>query len=370
MKFAFIFILVLFLLGNFYVFYRVWQLMPPNTITRVLLIVFAVIVVSSLFISFIFGDSMPVTLTSFFYKIGTSWIFIFLYLLILALIKDLIRLVRLVPADTFTYYTRDNWLGFGLAIGFITMLMVAGYLKYRWKVRVEVPLVTEKTLEKKNSFRIVGISDLHIGYGIGQKELQQWVEMINKENPDIVIIAGDIIDNSVRPLNQDDFAGSLKQLKAPFGVYACPGNHEYISGIKESTTFITGAGINFLKDSSVLIDSTLYIVGRDDRSNTNRKSLSELVSRLDRSKPIIVLDHQPYNLEEAEENGIDFQFSGHTHRGQIWPISLVTDMIYEKSHGLLKKGKSNIYVSSGIGIWGGKFRIGTQSEYVVIDIKN
>jgi predicted MPP superfamily phosphohydrolase len=98
--------------------------------------------------------------------------------------------------------------------------------------------------------------------------------------------------------------------------------------------------------------------------------LKQLTDPLDKTKPIIVLDHQPYNLEDAEAAGIDLQLSGHTHRGQIWPISCITDAMYEKSHGYLKKGNSHIYVSSGLGLWGGKFRIGTQSEYVVIDLKS
>lgn len=129
------------------------------------------------------------------------------------------------------------------------------------------------------------------------------------------------------------------------------------------------ANIKLLRDKTVLIDSLFYIVGRDDKTNPHRKNLDQLMTGVDKTKPVFLLDHQPYNLEEAEQNGVDFQFSGHTHRGQVWPISLITDAIYEDSYGSLKKGGTNIYVSSGIGIWGGKFRIGTQSEYVVITLK-
>ena len=82
----------------------------------------------------------------------------------------------------------------------------------------------------------------------------------------------------------------------------------------------------------------------------------------------ILLDHQPYHLDEAEKNGIDFQFSGHTHYGQVWPVSWVTDAIYEDAFGPLRKGATQYYVSSGVGIWGGKFRIGTRSEYVVLTV--
>ncbi|MDH6355904.1 putative MPP superfamily phosphohydrolase/uncharacterized integral membrane protein [Dysgonomonas sp. PH5-45] len=372
MKAIFILFLLLFLGGNYYVFYRAWASMPPTPIGRIILIGFAVIAVSSLFVSFLFGDSLPVGVATLFYKIGTAWIFIFLYFFMMYLLKDIFSLVarsvHYIPDDAITRYTKENWLGFCFMIGFISLLMVCGYLKYIWKVRVEQPVAIEKTIGTTDSLRIVAISDLHLGYGIGKDELQKWVELINKEQPDVVLIAGDAIDNSLRPLLEGDFAEPFKEIKSKYGVFACLGNHEYISGVNQSMEFYKKAGIQLLKDQAVLVDSAFYIVGRDDKSNPRRKPLSHLVADVDKSKPIILIDHQPYNLEESEENGIDLQFSGHTHRGQVWPISLITDYIYEDSYGYLKKGNTNIYVSSGIGIWGGKFRIGTQSEYVVINM--
>ncbi|MFR9165377.1 MAG: metallophosphoesterase [Dysgonomonas sp.] len=341
--------------------------MPPSIIGRIILIAFAVISVSSIFVYFLLGEYLPVGVTTVFHNIGLSWFFIFLYFLMLALLKDFIRILHIVPSGTFNHYTRDNWAGLILAVGFVAMLMVCGYLKYNWKVRMDIPVTIEKKIDKKDSLRIVAISDMHLGYGIGKKELLQWIDLINKENPDIVLIAGDIIDNSVRPLRENRLEQYFKNIKAP--IYTCLGNHEYISGLNESIRFIEDAGINLLRDNAVLVDSSFYVIGRDDKTNPDRKPLSELVNGIDKTKPVILLDHQPYNLEEAEQNGIDLQFSGHTHSGQVWPISLITDMIYEDSHGYKKKGNTNVYVSSGIGIWGGKFRIGTQSEYIVFNIK-
>jgi len=145
------------------------------------------------------------------------------------------------------------------------------------------------------------------------------------------------------------------------------GNHEYRD--TRSVDFIRDANIHLLRDSVALIDNRFYVVGREDKSNTERKPLEELTAGLDPLKPIILLDHQPNQLEEAEKNNICLQLSGHTHHGQIWPLSLITQLIFEKAHGYLKKGNSHFYVTSGIGIYGGKFRIGTQSEYVVINLK-
>lgn len=373
---AFILIFVVYILANFYVFHHIWIAMPPNAIARIVLVSFAFIAVFSFFISFLAGDVMPLWLTSAFYKIGTAWVFILLYFIIVMVVKDLFgltnKLLHFMPADAITRYTRENWVGLGFMIGFIALLMVCGYLKYRWKVRVELPIQTYKTMNDSTSFkplRIVAISDLHLGYGIGKKEFEGWVDIINAENPDIVLIAGDIIDNSVRPLEEGNFAESFHKIKAPMGIYACLGNHEYISGLSGSFNFIKEAGVQLLRDSAVLVNDSFYVVGRDDRSNEKRKPLGNLVDSLDKSKPIILLDHQPYNLEDAEAYGVDLQISGHTHQGQVWPISMITKSLYEIDHGFLKKGNTNIYVSSGIGIWGGKFRIGTQSEYVVIDMK-
>lgn len=371
----FIIIFALYLLINYYVFRHIWTAMPPNTIGRVALVSFAVIAVSSFFISFLLGDSMPVGMTSFLYKLGTAWFFILIYFFIVMAVKDLFgltnRLFHFMPSDAITRFTKENWVGFGFMVGFIALVMTCGYLKYQWKVRVNLPVQIYKTIGdtiSPKSLRIVAISDLHLGYGIGKGEFEKWIDVINAEKPDIVFIAGDIIDNSVRPLNEGNFAESFHKIKAPMGIYACLGNHEYISGLEASLDFINKAGIHLLKDSAALVDSSFYVVGRDDRSNLNRKTLNELVSGLDKTKPIFLLDHQPYNLEISEAVGVDLQFSGHTHQGQVWPISLVTKRIYEQDHGFLKKGNTNIYVSSGIGIWGGKFRIGTQSEYVVIDV--
>lgn len=368
MKF-FIFIIFLYFAANFYVFRRIWLVMPSSQIGKICLVAFAIIVIGSLIVTFLWGESLPIMLTTITYKIGTSWLFIFIYVFLVNLIGTLIRLTHLVPIDKMNHYTRDNWLVFLLVFAFIFLLMLCGYLKYRTKDRVELPISIEKNMCENKPLRIVAISDLHLGYNIGADELQEWIGLINAENPDIVLIAGDIIDSSLRPVNNANLAKYFKEVKSKYGIYSILGNHEYLSGVSGSEKFFKEAGINLLKDQSVLIDSCFYIVGRDDKSNPSRKPLEELTINLDKSKPIILLDHQPYNLEEAEANGIDLQFSGHTHRGQVWPISLITDYIYEDSYGYLKKGNTNVYVSSGIGLWGGKFRIGTQSEYVVIEMK-
>ena len=209
------------------------------------------------------------------------------------------------------------------------------------------------------------VSDLHLGYHNPRKELARWVDMMNAEKPDFILIAGDLIDGSIRPLNEERMAEEFHRLTAP--VYACLGNHEHFGGDANARQFYQDVGIRLLIDEAAVIDSAIVVIGRDDRSSRHRKSVEELIKswNVEGSHYTIVLDHQPYELEKAEAAGVDFQLSGHTHRGQVWPISWITDAIYECSWGSHQRGNTQFYISSGLGLWGGKFRIGTQSEYIV-----
>ena len=162
----------------------------------------------------------------------------------------------------------------------------------------------------------------------------------------------------------------LRSIKSKLGVYSINGNHEHYAEKMDATSeFLKSAGVKFLRDESILVDSSFYIIGRDDKSNHKRKKLSEIVSNLDTKYPRILLDHQPFHLEQAEQNNIDLQISGHTHNGQFFPGNLFVKNMFELSYGYLKKGNTNYYVTSGLGLWGPQYRIGTQSEIVVINLK-
>jgi len=277
------------------------------------------------------------------------------------LILDFARLIHILPRDILQH----NWYA---AAGIFIMLFgvfLYGNLHYRNKVRVELILQSAHPLPR--SYKAVMLSDMHLGYHNTRRELARWVDMINDEAPDFILISGDIIDGSMRPLIEEGMSEEFRRFKAP--VYACLGNHEYYAGEPDAERFYKDAGIHLLIDEAVLIDSTIVVVGRDDRTNRRRQPLNTLMSKIPADKYTIVLDHQPYHLERSEQAGTDFQLSGHTHRGQVWPVSWITDALYECSWGSYHKGKARYYVSSGIGIWGGKFRIGTQSEYIVAIIK-
>ena len=314
-------------------------------------------------------EHLPLPVAQAAYEIGTSSLFVILYLVVVFLVFDLGRLFRLVPKTVVCHNGYTSLIVFILLFG----LFLYGNIHYKNKVRVPLELKSSKSLTR--TYKVVMASDLHLGYHNTRKELARWVDMINEEKPDFILIAGDIIDGSIRPLMEERMAEEFHRLKAP--VYACLGNHEYFSGEPQARQFYQDAGIRLLIDEAAVVDSSIVIIGRDDRTNRNRMSVRELMAdsvqltTMCRQSPyIIVLDHQPYHLEHSEAAGVDFQLSGHTHRGQVWPISWITDAVYECSWGTYHRGHTQYYVSSGLGIWGGKFRIGTQSEYVVATISN
>ena len=355
---------VLPLVAIVYLAWHIWMILPFSGWWKTAIIVLGVCSFLLLFLSVARKfDTLPLSLAQWSYEIGTSSIMVMLYLVMLFLVLDLGRLMHLVPRSL-VYH---NWQSALVIFVMIFGIFLYGNLHYKNKVRVPLELKTSKPLSRE--YRAVMLSDLHLGYHNPRQEFARWVDIINAEKPDFILIAGDIIDGSMRPLLEEKMAEEFHRLKAP--VYACLGNHEYYAGEPRAQQFYKDAGIHLLIDEAATIDSCIVIVGRDDRTNMRRKPVKDLVNGLVnvQSPYIIVLDHQPYNLDRSEAAGVDFQLSGHTHRGQVWPISWITDHIYECSWGSHQRGSTQYYVSSGIGIWGGKFRIGTQSEYVVATIR-
>ena len=353
--------MVLPLLAVVYIGWHVWAILPFSRLWKVV----AVILLMGCFLLFFFGlrrqtDNYSLPVAQVLYEVGTSSIFIMLYLVIIFLVLDLGRLVHLVPRSLLF----NNWQTALAIFVLIFGVFLYGNIHYYNKVRVPLELTSKKL---SRDYRVVMVSDLHLGYHNTRKELSRWVDMINAEKPDFILIAGDLIDGSIRPLNEERMAEEFHRLKAP--VYACLGNHEHFGGDANARQFYQDAGIHLLIDETAVIDSAIVVIGRDDRMNfRHRMSVDSLMATVDSHLYTIVLDHQPYDLDRAEKAGVDFQLSGHTHEGQVWPISLIVHSMYENAWGFCQKGDTRYYVTSGIGIWGGKYRIGTRSEYIVATI--
>lgn len=366
--FLHIFTILFVLSAQVYVSYRIWHLLPTSHLWKNIATILYNFSIVSLIIFFAgaFGSGKFInfSISKVFYEIGTSAIFVLLFLFITFLAIDLLRLVRVLPHN----FVQDSLVGTIGVTALMLVLFVGGNVHYYNKKRTTLELTTTKKLKKP--VKMVMMSDLHLGYHNERSEFAKWVDTINKENPDFVLIAGDLVDCFVTPLLEQNVAEEFHRIKAP--VYACMGNHEYIGGANNAYNFFKLAGINILQDSTAVLEEYgVAIVGRDDRTNKRRASIDSLLTNVDKERLYtILLDHQPFHLDQAEKSGIDFQFSGHTHYGQVWPITYIIDNMYEDGYGPWQRGNTYYYVSSGMGIWGGKFRIGTHSEYVVAELRN
>lgn len=376
-----IFFLVFFLVygsANLYVYLRALQAIEVAPLY--LKIVFSVI--------FILGASGYVLVRVFdwdnwLYDIlhfwGALWFAILLYAFMAVFLIDIIRLI-----DRFFPFIPYNILGsvatfklaaFGLVM--IYLLLVVGYGFYSaGNIKVKTLEITlPKKGSKLDSLNVAFLSDTHFSPISGYAKAEQIHGILTGLNPDLILMGGDIIDDKAHHLIRHEIDKKLKEFKAPLGVITINGNHEFINGYKESTGFIKNSGITLLSDSVWVIDSALVIVGREDLSinrfaEKQRKTLPDLmegVKQLD--LPVILLDHQPFGLEQAEQNGVDLQLSGHTHNGQLFPANLIVKRIYEQPWGYHRRGKTQYYVSSGAGVWGPPVRLGSDSEIILLKIK-
>ena len=340
-----------------YVGWHLWRVSPQGW--KLVVVGVFVLWMASLFAGFAVNDRLPMTAASVLYEVGNTWLIAFLYLLLIFLVADLATLFHLLPK----VFLKDSVAGLGTVLGLVALILTLGGFHYHHKYREEMTIVTDKPLEKP--LTVVLASDLHIGYHNRKPELARWVKLINAEKPDLILFGGDVIDLSLRPVIEGNFQDEFHRLEAP--VMTVLGNHEFYGDLDRARQFFKDADIQLLKDS-VAHFRGVDIIGRNDRTSRERADLKDLAKGLEGFT--IVLDHQPYHLEEAEQAGIDFQFSGHTHRGQVWPLSWATDAMYEKAWGHHSRGNTKYYVSSGLGIWGPKIRIGTRSEYLVLHITN
>ena len=218
----------------------------------------------------------------------------------------------------------------------------------------------------RDKLHIVMVSDVHLGNIIGRDRLLGMVEQINQIQPEMVLLAGDIIDGDIRPFTEQGMGAILSSIKAPLGIFAVPGNHEYLGGqYRQLLAALQDCGVIVLRDQYVHLEG-FYLVGRDDKISRQRIPLPSVMEGIDYSYPVILLDHNPIDIEKSRENQVDLHLSGHTHKGQFFPLNYFTERIFIKDWGYLQYGELQLIVSNGYGTWGPPIRIGNRPEIVEI----
>jgi len=380
--FLLVFIGMLLIYGgiNIYILVRGWQALAAVGLLRKIIIGVAALLPVLFIAMFLVRRLFDNMLLDTCWAIGAGWVAAMLYFLIAVIAIDILRLLFWTMGKSPIVFFGEHYAAVKFCL-FLFINIVVVVILYIGRFNATVPKVNnvditvEKAAPGRDSLNVVLISDLHLGAINGYKTLQRWVTAVNKLSPDIVLIAGDIVDDSPKPMKRKHLGELLAQIKAPLGVYYAQGNHELFGDFSHTLQYIQSCGISALLDTAILVDNSFYVIGRLDRSSgrgfragSHRKTLEELLDSLDHSKPLILLDHQPFELDKTAAVGIDLQVSGHTHGGQLWPFTMVTKRMYEIDHGYLRKGNTHFYVSEGLGSWGPLVRIGTRSEIVRIKL--
>lgn len=365
-------------LVNFYIFIRGWEAIPPDSPLRMwylgLFLAGALAFIAGRFLERLWYSFVSEALV----WVGSYWLAAMLYFFLAVCALDLLRmanhffpfLASLFTADYAALKLRAAW----TVTGLVALILVAGHINARIPRIRTLELSIPKKMLGQEGIRIVSASDIHLGTIIGRGRLRAIVEEINALKPDLVLLPGDIVDEDLGPVIRENLGETLRSIHSPNGVYAVTGNHEYIGGAEAACTYLREHGITVLRDSVARLSNGLWIVGREDRSSAQfggkkRKRLDELMSDVDRSYPVVLMDHQPFHLEEGASQGADVQLSGHTHHGQLWPLNFITEAVYELSWGYTRKGNTHVIVSTGVGTWGPPVRTGNRPEIILLTLR-
>ena len=319
---------------------------------------------------------------AFFVVLGFSLIGVFLnfinaivclaYLTLISLICDLIWWI----IQKFKSKKINSDWSFLTAVVLTFSVLLLGWYNAHHVWQTDYKIQTDKNIQ---NMKIAMFADAHIGTTFDANGFAEHIQKIQSQNPDIVIIAGDFVDDDTTRPDMIKSVEALGKIQPPKGIYFVFGNHDKgyygakhrgFSGQDLIETLIKN-GIKVLRDETVLIDDSLYIIGRKDKSQ-NRQSIFELISKLDQDKYMLVIDHQPTDYENLESAGVDLVLSGHTHGGQLFPFNNISEYlkINDKTYGYERRGKTDFIVTSGISDWAIRFKTGTKSEYLIIDLEN
>ena len=319
---------------------------------------------------------------------------IFMYILMVLFSIDVVRLILKYAVHASWIQSRIVFAAVGACCICIVIIISFSGIYHAKHIKVTPYKITvDKSAPDMDSLKIVLLADTHFGYNSGAVHAQEIVDKINEQQPDLVCIAGDIFDNEYDAVREPEkISEILRTIRSKYGVYACWGNHDLNEPILAGFTFkhkkedskqlkdprmklfLQNSNIQLLEDEAILIDNSFYVVGRKDASliekiEEKRKTPAQLTQKLDKDKTIIVIDHQPKELQDIADTGVDLDLCGHTHDGQTFPGNFTVKFLWENPCGYLQKGSMHNIVTSGSGVWGPAMRVGTDSEICSINIQ-
>jgi uncharacterized protein len=367
-------VLTIYSLVNIYIFYKGYNALPVLQVHRLtyslVFFLFAAVFIAAKFLE----SRHSSVITDILNIIGGFWLAFMLYGFFLFLLSDIVliglRISGIMNSENILLFRKWSFI---VAAVVSSLLIAGGFINAIIPVVTRYDININKSAGEIKRLRIAAISDIHLGSIIRKRSMKKLSGMLKEMNPDLVLLLGDIVDGEIGPVLRGDLLRHFTCPRCSDGLYAITGNHEFIGGGSRTIPYIESKGIRILKDEVVTLEGGIQLIGRIDRDSyrfygQERLPLDSLMAQVDTTRPVILLDHQPFHLSETAEKGVDLQLSGHTHNGQMWPLNYITAMIYELSYGYLKKGNTQFIVSSGYGLWGPRVRSGSRSEVLLINI--
>lgn len=340
------------------------------------------------------GLMKPCPLQTELQKFGNYWLGTFIYIVFFIFLADLVVLVlrqvnKKHPVKYFGDVKGYYFIGV-LVIAASVVFSVYGFIHAHQTVKKSYEITVEKQVPGIDSLKIALVADLHLGYNNGCREMQKMVSIVNEIHPDLVVISGDIFDNNYDALDDPEaLIDILSKMTSRYGVYAVYGNHDVketlIGGFSVSSKkrafrdgrmeqFLEQCKIQVLEDETVSIaDGRIELIGRLDGikagdGTSNRKPITQLMEAVDKTKPVLLIEHEPVKLQAAADSGVDVMLSGHTHAGQFFPLTLIQPFAWDNYYGQLKVDRMYSMVTSGVGLYGPNMRVFTDSEVMEIKI--
>ena len=366
-------VLTIYGLANLYLYkHMVWAL-PEAAAWRTVLRWSLILIILAFPLARTWMALRPSPIADGLYLAGALWMAAMLYLIMGFLLYDVSRaFIWLIPSlkGSLSAVPMRFWISLGI-ISISMLLVVGGTINAASQRANRISLSTSKQANVPG-IRLVIVSDIHMGSIIRTGSVQKMVEMVNREKPDLVLFTGDMFDDNPGPVIARGMGEYFRNIRSTYGMIGITGNHEHIGNASVAMNYLEKMGMMVLRDTAILHESGVWIVGREDKdmsrfANKSRMPLSEIMKGVDTGQPVLLLDHQPVELKEKAEAGVDLTFSGHTHDGQMWPLGHLAKAIYGISKGYMKLNGMHVYVSPGFGSWGPPVRIGNRPEIVVVD---
>lgn len=372
-----IFFLVVFTIyfaGNAYIFFKGYNILPPVRDKRILYTIIFIAAAVTFIAAKILESRHSSVFTDILNIAGGFWMAFLLYGFLFLFVSDIVAMILRIPGilNSGNILNYRKW-AFLITVGISVVLITAGFINAVIPVVKKYDITINKDAGEVKTLKIAAVSDIHLGSIIRKRSIRKLSEILEEIKPDVVFLLGDIVDGEIGPVLRGDLLKHFVMPHTVDGLFAITGNHEFIGGGSRTIPYIESKGIRVLKDEIVVLPGGIQLIGRLDRDSrryfgSERALLDTLMKNINPSQPVILLDHQPFNLEEAEHNGVDLQMSGHTHNGQLWPLNHLTRRMYELSYGYLRKGSTHYIVSSGFGLWGPRVRLGSRSEIVLVNV--